>query len=262
MAKRQRDRDRNSGLLDEVITIRFHTKVTKGGRNLSCAALVAVGDGNGKVGLGYGKAKGVPMAIEKASKEARNSMIRVNLVGDTIGHRIEGRHKAARVLLKPAPPGTGVKAGGTVRSIMQVLGVNNVLSKVFGPTNPVNVAQATMQALGEMSSVEEIERLRGVKITLDHPQAKAEAEAAAPAVEEEAEESAVEETEAEETAPEDIASEETEGAAPAEVQEETEAEAPADDSEEPAADEQDNEDAADDEATQDEVDEETVEDES
>ena len=166
MARREQD----SGALEEVIAIRFHTKVTKGGRKLSVAALVAVGDGNGKVGLGYGKASGVPLAIEKANKEARASMIKVNRVGDTIAHEGLGRHGAARVLLKPATPGTGVKAGGTVRAILKVLGVRNVLSKVFGNTNPVNVAKATMRALDQMQSVSQVERLRGVKLQMFHPQ--------------------------------------------------------------------------------------------
>lgn len=166
MARREQD----SGALEQVIAIRFHTKVTKGGRKLSVAALVAVGDGNGKVGLGYGKASGVPLAIEKANKEARASMIKVNRVGDTIAHEALGRHGAARVLLKPATPGTGVKAGGTVRAILQVLGVRNVLSKVFGNTNPVNVAKATMRALEQMQSVAQVERLRGLKLQMFHPQ--------------------------------------------------------------------------------------------
>jgi len=122
------------------------------------------------VGLGYGKAKGVPMAIEKASKEARGQMFRVSMVGDTVAHRAVGTHKAAKVLLMPATPGTGVKAGGTVRAIMQVLGVHNVLSKVFGPTNPVNVARATMQALAGMRSKAEVERLRSSPVMLFHPQ--------------------------------------------------------------------------------------------
>jgi small subunit ribosomal protein S5 len=157
-------------LLEEVITIRFHTKVTKGGRNLSVGVLVAVGNGKGKLGLGYGKARGVPAAIEKANKEAQANMVKVNLVGDTVAHEIFGEHGSARVLLKPASPGTGVKAGGTVRSIMQVAGVHNVLSKVYGPTNPINVAKATMNALTTMRSKAEIERLRGVEIELSHPQ--------------------------------------------------------------------------------------------
>ncbi len=169
-------RREEGGLLEEVIGIYFHTKVTKGGRNLTCAALVAVGDGNGRVGLGYGKANGVPAAIEKGNHDARSNMIEVNRVGDTIAHEIVGRHGAARVLLRPASEGTGVKAGRTVASIMRVAGVHNVLSKIFGNSNPINVAKATMQALREMSSVEEVQRLRGVKVELYHPQARRPAE--------------------------------------------------------------------------------------
>jgi len=153
-------REQEGGLQEEVIAIRFHTKVTKGGRKLSVAALVAVGDG----------AAGVPQAIEKGSKEARASMVSVRMVGDTIAHECLGRHGAARVLLKPASPGTGVKAGSTVRAILQVLGVHNVLSKVFGNTNPVNVAKATMAALTQMDSIETVERLRGVELQAFHPQ--------------------------------------------------------------------------------------------
>lgn len=165
-------RDKDSGLLEEVISIRFHTKVTKGGRNLSVGVLVAVGDGRGRLGLGYGKARGVPAAIEKASKEARGDMLEVKLIGDTIGHEVWGSHGSARVLLKPASPGTGVKAGGTVRAMLQVLGVHNVLTKIYGPTNPVNVAKATMKALESIRSAEEVEALRGVKIELSHPQGR------------------------------------------------------------------------------------------
>lgn len=167
------NRGGESGILDEVISIRFHTKVTKGGRKLSVAALVAVGDGNGRVGLGYAKASGVPQAIEKASKFARGDMFSVEMLGDTLAHEAVGRHGSARVLLKPASPGTGVKAGSTVRSILQVLGVHNVLSKVFGNTNPINVARATAQALQDMRSVAEVERLRGVKLEVAHPQTEA-----------------------------------------------------------------------------------------
>jgi small subunit ribosomal protein S5 len=164
------DWDNKGGLMDEVLTIRMHTKVTKGGRNLSFAALVAVGNGNGRVGLGYGKAPGVPMAIEKANKEARENMIDVPLIGDTVCHEETGRHKSSEVLLKPASPGTGVKAGSTVRSIMQVLGVHNVLTKSLGRNNPLNLARATMSALSDMRSVEDVEELRGVPVFLKHPQ--------------------------------------------------------------------------------------------
>ncbi len=164
------DWDNQGGLMDEVLTIRMHTKVTKGGRNLSFAALVAVGNGNGSVGLGYGKAPGVPMAIEKANTEARDAMVEVPLIGDTVCRENTGEHKSSSVIVKPAAPGTGVKAGGTVRSIMQVLGVHNVLTKSLGRNNPLNLAKATMNALGEMRPIERVEDLRGVSVHLKHPQ--------------------------------------------------------------------------------------------
>jgi small subunit ribosomal protein S5 len=163
-------KESEGGLLEEVIGIYFHTKVTRGGRNLSCAALVAVGDSRGKVGLGYSKARGVPMAIEKSTKEARAHMVQISMVGDTIAHEATGEQDASRVWLKPASPGTGVKAGRTVRALMRVAGVHNVLSKVFGNTNPINLAKATMDALTEMRSVEEVRRLRKPDVRLFHPQ--------------------------------------------------------------------------------------------
>jgi len=167
------EQGRDKGLLEEVLAIRMHTKVTKGGRNLSFAALVAVGDGHGKVGLGYGKAPGVPMAIEKASMKARANLISVPLVGNTVCHEQIGEYKASRVLIRPAAPGTGVKAGATVRAIMSVLGVHNVLTKSLGRNNPINLAKATMNALEQMRSLDAVERLRGVRIALRHPQAEA-----------------------------------------------------------------------------------------
>jgi len=175
--KTERDRVRETGLTDEVLTIRLHNKVTKGGRKLSFAALVAVGDGNGRVGIGYGKGASVPIAIEKGTKEARRSMVRIKLVGSTIAHEVLGAHGSARVLLRPATPGTGVKAGSTVRSMLQVLGVENALSKIRGSGNPINVAKATLKALMSMRSVAEVEKLRGVNVELFHPQADADASA-------------------------------------------------------------------------------------
>lgn len=163
--------DRNSdGLQDEVLSIRVHSKVTKGGRTLSFSALVAVGDGKGKVGLGYGKARGVPGAIEKANKMARRAMITVPMIGDTVCHEQIGEHKSSRVMLKPAARGTGVKAGAAVRAIMNVTGVNNVLTKSLGRNNPVNLAKATMHALEQMRPVGEVQSLRGVNLTIRHPQ--------------------------------------------------------------------------------------------
>ena len=157
-------------MMDEVLDIRMHNKVTKGGRNVSFAALVAVGDGKGKVGLGYGKAPGVPMAIEKANKKARQGLRQIPLVGDTVAHVQVGTHKASEVLLKPAAPGTGVKAGKTVRAIMSVVGIHNVLTKSIGRNNPINLARATMNALESMRSVADVEKLRGTTIHLSHPQ--------------------------------------------------------------------------------------------
>ncbi len=213
-------RETDAGLLEEVIDIRFPTKVTKGGTSLSVAALVVVGDGKGRVGLGYGKARGVPQAIEKANKKASADMLDVQMVGDTIAHEVEGEQNAARVMLKPARPGTGVKAGATVRAVLEVLGVRNILTKVYGSTNAVNVAKATMNALRSLRSAEEVSRLRGVEINLRHPQTEkkkpeAETHAEAPETEEtegstgaeeptpqQAEESAEEQEQQDETAPE------------------------------------------------------------
>jgi len=167
---------REKDLLDEVLAIRVHTKVTKGGRNLSFGALVAVGNGRGRIGIGYGKAPGVPMAIEKANKKARQEMFEVPLVGDTVCHEQIGEHKASRVLLKPAAPGTGVKAGGTVRSMMAVLGVHNVLTKSIGRNNPINLAKAVMDALKTMRTADEVRLLRGADVRLKHPQGRAQRE--------------------------------------------------------------------------------------
>ncbi len=160
----------SSEMLEEVLTIRMHTKVTKVGRNLTFAALVAVGNGRGRIGLGYGKASGVPLAIEKANKRAMENMFEVPLIGDTLSHEQIGEHKSSRVLLKPAAPGTGVKAGGTIRGMLQVLGVHNVLTKSLGRNNPINLAQAAVDGLKKMRPVEEVENLRGRKIDLKHPQ--------------------------------------------------------------------------------------------
>jgi len=174
MARRQltrkSGRDSSDGLQDEVLSIRVHNKVTKGGRTISFGAMVAVGDGRGRVGLGYGKARGVPMAIEKAIKEAKRQMIRVPMIGDTICHVQVGEHKSSRVLLRPAAPGTGVKAGSTVRNMMQVMGVHNVLTKSLGRNNPINLAKAAFEALSLMCTREQVEELRGVRVALRHPQ--------------------------------------------------------------------------------------------
>ncbi|HID88350.1 MAG TPA: 30S ribosomal protein S5 [Anaerolineales bacterium] len=149
--------------LDErVIDITRVSKVVKGGRHFSFRVVVAVGDNNGQVGIGVGKARGVPDAIRKALERARRSMRPIPLVGTTIPHEVIGRCGGARVLLKPASPGTGVIAGGGVRAVLEAAGVRDVLTKSLGSSNILNVVKATMDALEQLRSVEEVARERGL----------------------------------------------------------------------------------------------------
>ncbi len=165
-----RDRDRESrqdGLEDRVVKIRRCAAVVKGGRRFSFNALVVVGDGKGKVACGYGKANEVPPAVEKATKDAQETLKRqkrVSLRGDSIPHRVIGKFGGSRVILVPAGPGTGVKAGPGVRDVLELCGIHNILTKVHGSSNPINLVKATIQGLLTLRTRDEVARLRGVTL--------------------------------------------------------------------------------------------------
>jgi len=152
-------------LEERVVQINRVAKVVKGGRRFSFSAVVVVGDGAGHVGAGLGKAGEVPEAIRKGVEDAKKHIIRIPMVGTTIPHEVRTQFSASRVMLKPASQGTGVIAGGSVRAVLEAAGVRDILSKTYGSTNPVNVTRATIEALRELHSAEELSARRGVKLT-------------------------------------------------------------------------------------------------
>ena len=159
------DRDNNEeGIQEKLVQVNRVAKVVKGGRIFGFTALTVVGDGNGRVGYGRGKAREVPQAIQKAMEAARRNMIDVELDGSTVQYEVTVRHGASKVFMKPASEGTGIIAGKTMRAVLEVAGVRNVLAKCYGSTNPVNVVRATFEGLKNMRSPSAIAEKRGMTV--------------------------------------------------------------------------------------------------
>jgi len=185
---------RGPELQEKVVAINRVAKVVKGGRRFSFTALVVVGDTVNQVGVGYGKAKEVPLAIQKAVEDAKKNLFRVPKHKNTITHKIIGRYGAGRVMMKPASPGTGIIAGGGVRAVMELAGIHDVLAKCLGTTNPINMVRASIAGLAELKDPREIAKLRGKTVSevlgVEKEEAKPEAKAAAKPDESEAGETA------------------------------------------------------------------------
>ncbi len=153
------------GLNEKLVNVRRVAKVVKGGRQFGFSAMTVVGDGEGRVGIGSGKAREVPVAIQKALEAARRNMHTVKLRGDTLQYPITATHGSTKVFMQPASEGTGIIAGGAMRAVLEVLGVRNVIGKCFGSTNPINVVRATLKGLAEMEDPETIATKRGKKVS-------------------------------------------------------------------------------------------------
>ena len=164
--KKKRDKDVvDDGIKTKLVETRRVCKVVKGGRNSSFAALVVAGDGKGKVGIGMGKATEVPEAIKKAEQAARRNMRAISLNGTSIPHEAMGKFSCSKVLLRPAPEGRGVIAGGSVRAVLELCGINNVTTKCYGSRNPINVVKATMNALSTLRTADEVAAIRGKSVS-------------------------------------------------------------------------------------------------
>lgn len=158
------DRDNGDGLLEKLVTINRVAKVVKGGRIFGFTALSVVGDGNGKIGFGYGKAREVPLAIAKSMEKARRNMIQVSLRDGTLWHAIKAQHSGSRIYMQPASEGTGVIAGGAMRAVLETVGVRNVLAKSLGSNNSINLVRATIKGLESMQTPESIAGKRGKSV--------------------------------------------------------------------------------------------------
>ncbi len=164
MSMNENSKSNDEGFQEKLVQVNRVAKTVKGGRIFAFTALTVVGDGNGRVGFGRGKAREVPIAIQKAMEAARRNMINVDLNGDTIQYPTKGRHGASKVYMQPASAGTGVIAGGAMRAVLEITGVQNVLAKCYGSTNPVNVVRATFSALEAMQSPESVAAKRGKSV--------------------------------------------------------------------------------------------------
>jgi len=160
----QQQEEQGDGLKEKMISVNRVTKVVKGGRILSFAALTVVGDNEGGVGMGKGKSREVPVAVTKAMEEARRKMVKVSLKNGTFHHSVIGKHGSSVVIIQPASEGTGIIAGGAMRAVFEVMGVHNVLAKCLGSTNPYNVVRATLNGLSKMSTPSEIAAKRGKSV--------------------------------------------------------------------------------------------------
>ena len=155
---------KSDGLTEKLISIKRNAKTVKGGRIMSFAALTVVGDGKGRIGIGRGKSREVPVAVQKAMENARKNMVHVNLNGDTTWYPVMASHGASKIFMQPASEGTGIIAGGAMRAVFEVVGVHNILAKSYGSTNPINVVRSTIKGLAKIKSPDDIALKRGLSV--------------------------------------------------------------------------------------------------